>query len=49
MTFLHPSYEPRHLGRWGAVLAVVALTLGTVLTLLGLAGATILIWQQVIA
>lgn len=49
MTHLHPDYEPRPLGRWVTALTLTALAVGTILTLIGLAGATILIWQQVIA
>ena len=43
------TYEPRTFGRIVTGLVLTALAIGTLLILIGLTGATILIWQQVIA
>lgn len=49
MTHLHPSYEPQRLGRLAGAFLITSLILGTVVILIGLTGAAVLIWQQVIA
>ena len=49
MTHLHPSYEPHRLGKFAGAFLMTALILGTVVILIGLTGAAVLVWQQVIA
>ena len=49
MTHLHPSYEPHRLGKVAGAFLMTMLILGTLMTLIGLTGAVVLIWQQVIA
>lgn len=49
MTHLHPDYEPHRLGRLAGAFLMTMLILGTLVTLIGLTGAAVLVWQQVIA
>lgn len=48
MTHLHPSYEPHRLSRLAGAFLMAMLALGTVVILIGLTGAAVLVWQQVI-
>lgn len=49
MTHLTTNYEPHRLGRLAGAFLMTSLVLGTIFLLIGLAGAAVLVWQQVIA
>ena len=49
MTSPLPNYHPHRLGRLAGAFLMTMLILGTVVILIGLTGAAVLVWQQVIA